>query len=413
MSTQRIYQINTVPFLKKIGVQELDLIPNSVLNALKYKWNIDYVYLLSVWERTEVPYDRNNPDNKFLFGIDHACGDKPWRLEDVITSGFSIKNYQVAADIGGIESLKILKKRLNQRGMKLILDFVPNHTAQDHPWVIEQQHFYIHNQNGTIAYGQENHSEPWKDTYQLDYSNPVMRFEMLKVVKEIAKISDGLRCDMAHCVLNNIFDKTWQNSKKFGSTAQLENFWTQVRETVGSEFILIAECYHQTEIELINQGFDAVYDKDNGFYDKLLRTITKDLDNELHSHLVGCNNFPVSSHNKTQNLSQYMVRFIENHDEERAAQVFREKLKEAIKILINQYNNPQGYIFLHDGQLVGNTIKTPVQLGKFPYEKPNLEVLNMYEEILQVNKNWQNKIPEQFKDNEQKTDLLNTWPEVR
>jgi glycosidase len=401
MTIPRIYQINTVPFLKQIGVRELDQIPDAVLNALRYKWHIDYVYLLCVWERTEVEIDPRNPANRFLFGIDQACGDKPWNREDVITSGFSVKNYQVAEKIGGKSSYHILKKRINDRGMKVILDFVPNHTAHDHPWVLEHQDFYVHNTNGTIAAGQEKGSEPWGDTYQLDYSNPVFRFEMLRTLKEIAQMADGLRCDMAHCVMNDRFDAAWEQAKPFGKAADMPEFWTEVRTELGPDTFLMAECYHQTEYELITQGFDAVYDKDNGFYDRLLQKLVNNNTDEsgnVESHIDGTYATAVQKHNGTASLSDCMVRFLENHDEERAVQVFGDQIDEAMEIFVHQYGKPSGYQFLHHGQLVGNKIKTPIQIGKYPFEQPNFEILGLYESLFAVDSNWREMIPAQFRE---------------
>ena len=60
------------------------------------------------------------------------------KKEDIIGSCFAIREYTVHEDFGGERSLSDFRKRLHAKGMKLMLDFVPNHTALDHAWVKEE-----------------------------------------------------------------------------------------------------------------------------------------------------------------------------------------------------------------------------------------------------------------------------------
>ena len=65
------------------------------------------------------------------------------RDEDIAGSGFAITGYTVHADLGGDAALARLRERLRERGLRLMLDFVPNHTGLDHPWVEDHPEYYI------------------------------------------------------------------------------------------------------------------------------------------------------------------------------------------------------------------------------------------------------------------------------
>ena len=63
--------------------------------------------------------------------------------EDIAGSGFAITGYVVHPALGGDEALARLRERLGQRGLRLMLEFVPNHTGLDHPWVDAHPEYYI------------------------------------------------------------------------------------------------------------------------------------------------------------------------------------------------------------------------------------------------------------------------------
>ena len=65
------------------------------------------------------------------------------REDDIAGSGFAITDYTVHENLGGDVALARLREKLRQRGLKLMLDFVPNHTALDHPWVEDHPEYYI------------------------------------------------------------------------------------------------------------------------------------------------------------------------------------------------------------------------------------------------------------------------------
>ena len=150
------------------------------------------------------------------------------RDEDIAGSGFAITGYTVHKNLGGDAALTRLRERLRKRGLKLMLDFVPNHMGLDHPWLEDHPDFFV---SGTeedlvrapknfvkmklrsgeriIAYGRDPYFSGWPDTVQLNYANPALQESMMGELIRIAGQCDGVRCDMAMLVLPEIFERTW------------------------------------------------------------------------------------------------------------------------------------------------------------------------------------------------------------
>ena len=133
-----------------------------------------------------------------------TCGTRTSR-----GSGFAIAGYAVDASLGGDAALARLRARLRARGLRLMLDFVPNHTALDHPWIEQHPEFYVagseidltrepHNytrvkgaQGGLLlAHGRDPYFPGWPDTLQLDYANPAVQDAM---IGELARICRAMR----------------------------------------------------------------------------------------------------------------------------------------------------------------------------------------------------------------------------
>lgn len=429
---QIIYQLNTIPFLRSLGLTSLNQIPDYFLDSLKYKWGVDFLYLLSVWERSKIPLDRHNPGTEFLYGKNGDCLDKPWNVEDVITSGFSIKSYNLdeKVSLNGFDDLDFFRERLRKRGIKLILDFVPNHTSWDFDWIRRRSEFYVHLSKDIIHPGAENDSVIWGDTAQLNYMNKSMRSHLLEIIHNISQYCDGIRCDMAHCVMNDVFLNNWRGKLQlqgndnlheydFNREDYIPEFWTQVREIVGDDFLLIAEAYHGHERELIRQGFDAVYDKENGFYDNLHRHLTNSWDRGGIGDIEGYihNSFGeniVTYKNVEGKYSNHLVRFLENHDEDRATVIFGNNLVHAVKILSEQYSIPSKFTLLHNGQASGYKLRTPIQLARYVPEKPDLNVLEIYEEAFGVDPDWKKNLKNEALVQKDLIDkLLEVFPEFR
>src|SRR5262245_16062760 len=132
-----LYQINTRVWLTELSSKlgrpaTLDDIPEDRLDWLSYV-GFDWVWFLSVWQTGSAGQriSRANPEWRKEF--EETLPNL--REEDIAGSGFAITDYTVHQALGGDAALARLRKRLQARGLRLMLDFVPNHTGMDHHWV--------------------------------------------------------------------------------------------------------------------------------------------------------------------------------------------------------------------------------------------------------------------------------------
>src|SRR5262245_12757952 len=148
MATPRcpsLYQINTRVWMTELsrGVGRpatLDDIPDVELDRLA-TLGFDWVWFLSVWQigAAGQRISRTNPDWRREF--EETLPDL--QDADIAGSGFAITGYTVHRDLGGDAALARLRERLRRRNLKLMLDFVPNHMAPDHPWVEAQPEYFV------------------------------------------------------------------------------------------------------------------------------------------------------------------------------------------------------------------------------------------------------------------------------
>ena len=277
----------------------------------------DWIWLLSVWQTGPAGQrvSASNPEwrREFQETLPDLCE------EDIAGSGFAITGYTVHAQLGGDDALARLRQRLRQRGLRLLLDFVPNHTGLDHPWVEAHPEYYV---QGTeldlarapgnytwvkrkqgdrlLAYGRDPYFPGWPDALQLNYGNPATQEAMIGELLKIAGQCDGVRCDMAMLVLPDVFERTW------GTPAG--PFWPEATRRVRERapgFCFMAEVYWDLEWTLQQQGFDYTYDK--RLYDRLRDGHARPVREHFHAGL---------------DYQDKLARFLENHDEPRAAAVF-------------------------------------------------------------------------------------------
>ena len=382
----RLYEINTLEWLGELSRSygksiKLGDVPSEQWARLK-RLGFDYVWLMGVWKRSRegVKLFKESPEWPRL--RTHLDSILPgWTDEDVTGSPYSIASYTPEPRIGTWSDIDNTREELRRRGMKLILDFVPNHTAPDHPWVIEHADYYIqgsqldYQQNPDaffpvrkgkriryIARGKDPYFPPWPDTAQLNYFNPAMRTALIGELGTIAEHCDGVRCDMAMLLLDDIFTGTWGWTRKESEKGPLE-FWEDARKAL-PDFLLIAEAYWDTEWRLQQLGFDYVYDK--RLYDRLRSSSAHDVSLHLTADL---------------SYQKKLVRFIESHDEPRSAGVFDKNKLRAVIVL---YSTLPGMKLYHHGQLEGRKIHLPMLLSRTREEQPDEEVKAFYEKVLSI-----------------------------
>src|SRR5262249_30280136 len=148
----------------------------------------DWVWLLSVWQTGEASRGVSLANPAWRKDFEETLPDL--RDEDIIGSGFAITGYTVDESLGGNAALHRARERLKEHGLKLMLDFVPNHTALDHPWVQLHPEYYIsgaeqdllgkpddyttvrsRGSDVVLAHGRDPYCGGWLDTLQLNYGN--------------------------------------------------------------------------------------------------------------------------------------------------------------------------------------------------------------------------------------------------
>jgi hypothetical protein len=387
-----LYQINTRVWLSKLSRRlgreaTLDDIPVSELDDLA-ETGFDWVWLLSVWQTGQAGQRVSRTNLAWKKEFEETLADLSEK--DIAGSGFAITGYSTHATLGGDDALARLLERFKERGLRLMLDFVPNHTGLDHPWVEDHLEYYIpgteldiarapmnytwvkrRGGDRLLAYGRDPYFAGWPDTLQLNYANPATQEAMIGELLKIAGQCDGVRCDMAMLVLPDVFERTW------GIPSQ--PFWPKATHRVreqAPDFCFMAEVYWDLEWTLQQQGFDYTYDK--RLYDRLRDGQARPVREHFWAGL---------------DYQDKLARFLENHDEPRAASTFPPEVHKAAAIIT--YFSP-GLRFFHQGQFEGKTKRISPHLCRGPDEPVDQELKPFYDQLLTIlrsppfpNGNWQ------------------------
>ena len=135
-----VYEVNTWVWLGEVGARAgrrvgLGSVPAAEWDALA-RWGPDAVWLMGVWERSPAGRRIALSDDALVRSFRAALPDVDLE-RDVPGSPYCVRRYTVDARLGGPEGLAAARAELARRGIRLVLDLVPNHVAPDHPWVRE------------------------------------------------------------------------------------------------------------------------------------------------------------------------------------------------------------------------------------------------------------------------------------
>jgi Alpha amylase, catalytic domain len=374
-----IYEVNTAVWLAELtraaGTRvTLGSVSDAAWDAVTPA-GADAVWLMGVWERSPAGLELAMANAELLDSFRSALPDL--RNQDIIGSPYCVRRYVADERFGGPEGLAAARAALGARGVRLILDYVPNHVAPDHPWVTEHPEFFIQGDDGdlradpagwlraggqALAHGRDPYFPPWPDVVQLNAFSPAARAATARTLADISGQCDGIRCDMAMLMFNDIFAKTW--GSRAGQRPE-EEFWPAViaeLRTGHPETVLIAEAYWDTEWALQQQGFGFCYDK--RLYDRILGKDPADIRGHLLADL---------------SYQSRMVRFLENHDEPRIADKLPADFERTAAAAIATL---PGATLWHEGQFEGRRVRVPVFLERRPDEPPDQELAAWYRDLL-------------------------------
>ena len=374
-----IYEINTAVWLD--GLSRAAGRRVTLADVTASDWDavtpagVDAVWLMGVWERSPAGLALATANAELQASFRDALPDL--QPADIIGSPYCVRRYIVDQAFGGPGALAAARAALAGRGARLLLDYVPNHVAPDHPWVTSNPELFVRGNEHdlqtdpagwmpasgqVLAHGRDPYFPPWPDVVQLDAFSPALRAATAGTLAEIADQCDGIRCDMAMLMTNQVFAKTWG-----GRTGRepAQEFWPDVigqLRTRHPETVLIAETYWDMEWELQQHGFDFCYDK------------------RLYDRIVGEDASAVRDHLRADlSYQSRLVRFLENHDEPRIAGRIPADAERAAAIAIATL---PGATMWHEGQFEGRRVRLPVFLARCPDEPPKLDLASWYRRLL-------------------------------
>lgn len=358
---QQLYELNARTWASERAAElgrpaTLDDLPDAMLEHLA-EHGFTWLYLMGVWPTGPLSRNASLSDvslRQYLVSVLPGAVD-----EDISGSPLAPASYDCDPGLGGNPALERLRDRARSYGMSLMLDFIPNHTGIDHPWVVEHPEWFVRGDEAAIerepdgwvrigrhifAHGRDPFFAPWQGTVQFDYSNPAVHDAMIRLAAGIAGHCDGLRCDVAMLLLPDVFASTWRR--------QMPPFWKRCLDEVRALHpgtLFMAEVYWNREYELQQAGFDFTYDKI--LYDRLLSGDSDSIRAHLRASL---------------DYQGHCVRFIENHEEQRAAARFPNPDHHRGALFIT--GMVPGMLLCHSGQEDGRALHASLHACRRPPE---------------------------------------------
>ena len=374
-----VYEINTAVWLdalSRAAGRRITLadIPDADWDEVTPA-GVDAVWLMGVWERSPAGRTLATADPQLEASLSAALPDL--RPEDVIGSPYAVRRYEADLAFGGPGGLAAARAALAARDARLVLDYVPNHVAPDHPWVSRRPDLFVHGDaddmaadpagwlaigGHVLAHGRDPYFPPWPDVVQLNAFVPALRAAAADTLASIAGQCDGIRCDMAMLMTSQVFARTWG---WHAGPAPDQEFWPEVLGTLRGRHpgtVLIAEAYWDLEWLLQQQGFDFCYDK--RLYDRITSADPAGVRDHLRAGL---------------SYQSRLLRFLENHDEPRIASLLPVAAERAAAVTVATL--PGGTLW-HEGQFEGRRVRPPVFLARRPTEPPDARLAGWYRSLL-------------------------------
>ena len=303
-----------------------------------------------------------------------AAGGSPYSISDHGT---------VNPDLGTEEDFRNFVKKAHQAGLKVIVDFVVNHTSLDSRLLAENPDYFVSFRydgpcpkdgyfeswkdgakycvhHGGFEYG--NGVSSWIDTAQVNYANRTLRDRMTAAVKGwVTKFDvDGFRVDMAYLALNNVFSRTWKKSMPH------EEFYRQLIWTVKAakpSAAFMAEAYAYQE-DLGACGFDTIYSKQEdarpegqtGWYNATESGNAYQVQSSLNR----------AAFLAWQTGGAGSVMFIGNHDEPAPEKIYGRRLPAALALTLLY----PGSVMMYSGAEIGYDAAVPSEHKPLPFSAP-------------------------------------------
>jgi hypothetical protein len=207
-----------------------------------------------------------------------------------------------------------------------------------------------------VACGPRSILPPWRDVAQLNYFNPATRDAMIGVLAAIAQHCDGVRCDMAMLVLNDVFAQTWQPAS-ICSGARPRTSSGPRRPAASDD--LSRRGLLGREFQLQQQGSTSP---------------------TTSACSIGCTTATRTRRAALARAPAYsarLARFLENHDETRSVTAFGHRIRAAAALTFTL----PGLRFVFDGQMEGAHVRPPVQLGRWPDDPDRPDIRDLYRRL--------------------------------
>ncbi|WP_330281496.1 alpha-amylase [Streptomyces sp. NBC_00588] len=374
-----IHEINTLVWLGELSARHgrrvtLGDVPAEAWDEAA-RAGVDMVWLMGVWRRSPAGLAIALREASLRASFRDALPDIT--EEDIAGSPYCVRDYVVDERLDGPAGLAEARAQLAARGVRLMLDHVPNHVAPDHPWLTERPGCLIHGDQQDLtrapeafieaggqiyARGRDPYFPPWPDVVQLNAFSDDLRTASVDTLTAIGDQADAVRCDMAMLMMNDVFAKTWGER---AGPQPAQDFWPYVIERVRArhpDLLFVAEAYWDLEWALQQQGFDHCYDK--RLYDRLVHEDATSVRAHLRADLT---------------YQRGLVRFLENHDEPRAAATLPGGRERAAAVTVATL---PGATLWHEGQFEGRRTRLPVFLSRRPPEPVDEELRAFYRQLL-------------------------------